>query len=109
MIHQADEAINITYDKKKPGTKLLECYVTIYTGMFAVVPVKQMGREPAGNFQRILMRATPANRKITNESRHDTARTELLSFSDKLPIQSRPEVRAQSVDRHGLCILTSKK
>jgi sialic acid synthase SpsE len=43
MIHQADETINITYDKKKPGTKLLECYVTIYTGMFAVVPLKQMG------------------------------------------------------------------
>jgi len=58
--------------------------------------------QTAENFQRILIQATSANRKMTGESKQYTAHTELLSFSNILPLQSRPEVSDQCGDRHAL-------
>jgi len=37
---------------------------------------------------------------MSGENRQYTAHTELLSFSDRLLLQSRPEVSAQCGDRH---------
>jgi hypothetical protein len=95
------KTININYDKKNSGTNLLEYHI-FYKHRIVCSGSNKINGKTAGNYQRILIRATSANRKMRGESKQYTVNTELLTFIVTLPHQSRPDNSAQCGDRHAL-------